>query len=183
MGKFIDLTGQKFGKLTVIKRENNNKYGSATWMCKCDCGNETIVMGSNLKRKEIISCGCYPKGVVPFPNGEADAHKLFRDYKFKAKNKDIPFELSLEEFLKLTSGNCFYCGAKPSQIKKSGRTKNSDSYIYNGIDRINSNEGYTKENTVTCCWKCNRAKSTMMQKDFFEWVNNIYKNLRNKKLV
>ena len=38
MGKFIDLTGQKFGRLLVLERAEN-KYGRTAWKCKCDCGN------------------------------------------------------------------------------------------------------------------------------------------------
>lgn len=52
-----DLTGQKFGKLTVIKRvENRGK--EIHWLCKCDCGNETEVRGTNLKDGHTTSCGC-----------------------------------------------------------------------------------------------------------------------------
>lgn len=61
--KINDLTGKRFGKLTVIKRANNyipasGKYQLAQWECLCDCGNKTIVIGSNLKRGNTTSCGC-----------------------------------------------------------------------------------------------------------------------------
>ena len=54
--KTKDLTGKKFGKLTVIKfhHTNHNKY----WLCKCECGNETIVRGSSLTNGGTTSCGC-----------------------------------------------------------------------------------------------------------------------------
>jgi len=55
---FKDLTGQKFGKLTVIKRVENNIYGAAKWFCKCDCGGERITLGSYLFRGRITHCGC-----------------------------------------------------------------------------------------------------------------------------
>ena len=55
---FIDLTGQKFGKLTAIKRTENAKDKHAQWICKCDCGNITIVQSSCLKRGHTKSCGC-----------------------------------------------------------------------------------------------------------------------------
>lgn len=60
MSKLRDLTGQQFGYLTVIKRVENK--GKATrWLCKCKCGNEKIVYGSNLTRGATTSCGCYRK--------------------------------------------------------------------------------------------------------------------------
>ncbi len=48
MGRFIDLTGQKFGRLTVIKKVGIDKYGKSIWLCKCDCGNEKEVKSDNL---------------------------------------------------------------------------------------------------------------------------------------
>lgn len=56
--KHIDLTGQIFNKLTVIKRVPNDKYGGATWLCHCICGNYKPVPAGNLKRGHIKSCGC-----------------------------------------------------------------------------------------------------------------------------
>lgn len=42
----IDLTGYKFDRLTVMKREENDKRSHVCWLCKCDCNNETIVNNS-----------------------------------------------------------------------------------------------------------------------------------------
>lgn len=63
MSKLIDLTGQKFYALTVVKRTSD--YISPTghrftmWLCKCDCGNEVVVQGQNLRNGHTKSCGCY----------------------------------------------------------------------------------------------------------------------------
>lgn len=58
IGKFIDLTGQKFGRLTVIERADKTKCGSVKWLCKCDCGNEVVVNGTALRNGGTKSCGC-----------------------------------------------------------------------------------------------------------------------------
>ena len=58
--KFIDLTGKKFNRLTVIRRAYD-KDKHASWLCKCDCGNETVVLGKYLKNGRIKSCGCFRK--------------------------------------------------------------------------------------------------------------------------
>lgn len=58
MGKLIDLSGQRFSNLVVIQRENSSKQGEATWRCKCDCGNETVVRGYSLRHGDTTSCGC-----------------------------------------------------------------------------------------------------------------------------
>lgn len=57
MSKFIDLTGQRFGRLTVIKQYGVAKSGHALWDCKCDCGN-TKIISSNQLRGLTRSCGC-----------------------------------------------------------------------------------------------------------------------------
>jgi hypothetical protein len=56
--KFINLIRQKFGRLKVLKRVGNNKYGSSRWLCLCNCGKETIVLGNSLTSSTTQSCGC-----------------------------------------------------------------------------------------------------------------------------
>jgi len=58
MGKRLDLTGQKFGRLTVIKLIRINKHRKPVWLCQCKCGNKTEVAGTNLKSGNTQSCGC-----------------------------------------------------------------------------------------------------------------------------
>lgn len=53
MNKFVDLTGKKFGRLTVIKR-----VGRAKWVCRCECGNYKEVITSKLVKGRCKSCGC-----------------------------------------------------------------------------------------------------------------------------
>ena len=62
MQKCQDLTGQKFNKLLVLKQVRKNK-GKTYWLCKCDCGKETIVEGYKLKTGHIRSCGCLQREI------------------------------------------------------------------------------------------------------------------------
>lgn len=55
--KATDLTGQRFGRLTVLHRAENAR-NLLRWCCRCDCGKETIVLGNNLKNGDTTSCGC-----------------------------------------------------------------------------------------------------------------------------
>lgn len=57
MGKLIDETGNRYGKLTVIKRAPN-KGTAACWVCQCDCGNIVIIRGRDLRNQHTQSCGC-----------------------------------------------------------------------------------------------------------------------------
>lgn len=61
MGKYVDLTGQRFGRLIVIKRADNSKDNRAKWLCKCDCGNEKNIVGKSLRKMKTQSCGCLQK--------------------------------------------------------------------------------------------------------------------------
>lgn len=57
MGKFIDLTGKKFGRLTVLERLPN-ETNNAKWRCKCECGNFVEVLALNIRSGNTKSCGC-----------------------------------------------------------------------------------------------------------------------------
>ena len=62
--KVIDLTGQRFGRLTVIRRVPSREYESnSRWLVKCDCGTVKTVLSCSLKAKngKTVSCGCYAK--------------------------------------------------------------------------------------------------------------------------
>ena len=80
MGAFIDLTGKKFERLTVIKKEYK-KGAEWYWLCQCDCGNTCTVIGSSLRAGRTRSCGCLkqesdkkPKGNVIDETGNKYGH-------------------------------------------------------------------------------------------------------------
>lgn len=61
MAKVHDLTGMKFGRLTVIERVFDGK-SNTRWLCLCECGNTTTTVSGNLKSGRHKSCGCWLKG-------------------------------------------------------------------------------------------------------------------------
>jgi hypothetical protein len=58
------IVGQKFGRLTVIERAENNKHKHTRWRCMCDCGNEIVAIGQNMKKGSTHSCGCLWKEML-----------------------------------------------------------------------------------------------------------------------
>lgn len=71
MARVIDLTGQRFGRLTVLERAGSYKvcgeWASTTlavWRCRCDCGEVVEVLGQNLRRGQTRSCGCLRKDLL-----------------------------------------------------------------------------------------------------------------------
>ena len=59
MGKLIDMTGWRFGRLTVLRRDPVQGGTEARWICRCDCGNEVSVSGNHLRNGSTKSCGCW----------------------------------------------------------------------------------------------------------------------------
>lgn len=179
MGKFVDLTGQRFGKLVVIGRveKPDNVKNGTFWLCKCDCGNKKIVNGNHLKDGNTQSCGClYNQNQRSYniqEYGKSNFDNLYGKYKHGAKNRNLEFLLSKEYFKDLTSSNCYYCGKSPEQINhQTGRFNGY--YLYNGIDRLNNNIGYIEGNCVPCCKECNFAKRKMTEEEFFINIERIY---------
>ena len=70
MSRPIDISGQRFGRLIAIERVEVPNSTRAMWRCKCDCGNEKITSGVNLRRGKALSCGCLHKETVAKINKE-----------------------------------------------------------------------------------------------------------------
>jgi hypothetical protein len=79
-------------------------------------------------------------------------------YKARAAKKGLPFELTLEQFLLILNQNCHYCNAAPR----------------GGVDRRDSNEGYTLANSLPSCKRCNLAKNDMSYDDFLVHIGAIH---------
>lgn len=80
MRKLIDLTGQIFDRLTVIEYMGRDKYRNSIWLCLCDCNNEKIVSGYNLKRGNTKSCGCLQIEIITKvgKNNRSHGHSINR---------------------------------------------------------------------------------------------------------
>ena len=81
-GTALELTGQRFGRWTVIKRVENRKR-KTYWLCRCDCGKESVVKGGNLTNGLSRSCGCYRSDVATkmhYVHGQAIRHNEGRLY-------------------------------------------------------------------------------------------------------
>lgn len=62
-GRFEDLTGRRFGRLTVLERASN-RGRHVYWTCKCDCGTVKEIRPDGLRNGRVVSCGCYQHDVV-----------------------------------------------------------------------------------------------------------------------
>ena len=178
MGKIIDETGSRFGRLTVIARRGSKSNGAAAWLCRCDCNNETIIPGTSLRSGGTRSCGCLQREICGQNNtlsiGEAAFNLLHSSIQKSAKKRNLIWTLTKKQVKNLSKQNCHYCGAEPQNRMRS--PSGTGDYIYNGLDRVNNSKSYTIDNVVSCCKICNFAKNTMTTEQFKEWLTRAYKH-------
>jgi len=170
--------GDRFGRLTVIKKDGVHKKPCGTtqskYLCRCDCGKKVSVLMQNLKNGNTRSCGCLSqelKASKKLNDNRGVINQVILGYKRHARDRGLEWHLEYDDVKKLIALPCFYCGAENSNHKV---TKNCrEGFDYNGIDRIDSSKGYEINNVVTCCKKCNTAKSDMSQSEFIEWAKRV----------
>jgi 5-methylcytosine-specific restriction endonuclease McrA len=188
-----DLTGMRFGRLFVKGKTTWSKgkgiRSRKQWECICDCGTIKFLVSENLLGGHTNSCGCLrketstqqlltnPKMIQTrinntLPSGDSSCNSVYNRYVQGAKkNVKKVWGLSRSDFKILTSSNCFYCGTPPIETHQGPRSNGA--YTYNGIDRVNSDLGYTLDNCVPCCKYCNYAKNSFDQYDFLEWTKRL----------
>lgn len=97
--KFVDLTGQRFGRLVVIERLPNNKHGGAMWLCECDCGSgKPVATSSNhLRMGDCKSCGCLytehtKKIAARTTHGKSytNTYRRYHNIKSRCHNPSVP---------------------------------------------------------------------------------------------
>jgi hypothetical protein len=165
MSALINLEGKKFGKLTVIKRAGSKKFPSRTsfalWLCSCECGKTKTILSQSLVYGKTKSCGCLHKEKVA-KVGTA-ARNVYRQYACRARQKNLAFAISFEQFLELMVSPCTYCGRVGMSTMHS---KAGEVFNYNGVDRVDNLKGYIEGNTESCCHDCNMMKRNSSQANF-----------------
>lgn len=79
MSSKVDLTDRRFGLWTVVAESGLDKHGSWAWLCRCDCGVERVVRGSQLTQGRSRSCGCVPsKGTTTHGQTHAPLYKRWQ---------------------------------------------------------------------------------------------------------
>lgn len=171
----IDLKGRTFGRLEVLYRLPN-KHGGTSWWCRCVCGVEKEVTGNQLRFACTRSCGCLQREMAARRCKETPPRQLppyewlHRDLVRVANEREIPISLSFSDLLTfIPTPTCYYCGDPvvwhPHCVR--GETTAAN------LDRKDNSLGYTKENCVVCCPRCNWMKSNLPVEAFLQHCKKI----------
>lgn len=176
---FRDYTGQKNNKLLLMRYIGQNNHKCYIYETLCECGKIFICEANDVISGKIKSCGC-----VRYKGKSVDVKInslllcIYRDYKIKAKQRSLLFDVDYDLFKKLTQSNCYYCNIPPANSKKN--LNKTFSINYNGLDRVDNDKDYTPDNIVSCCYICNQAKHLLTKDTFIEWLERILIAKNNK---
>lgn len=149
-----------------IDGARNKKY-----LVECgSCKERTWKWSGSIKKLKYGCKKCYDNSMKRSDNLPA-ARKAYMSLKSNAKSRGIAVDIDLNQFIAIASQNCKWCGEPPS-IKTAPKEWQQD-IMLNGIDRVFNTEGYTIENSVSCCYNCNRAKSDLPLDVWFYWISNL----------
>ena len=109
--------------------------------------------------------------------------RKYRKYKWCATRRNRVFNLTESSFINIVKDDCYYCGetAPLKQFKNTSRHGSSlhgNPIKFQGIDRVDNDVGYTEENSVPCCSKCNFMKHTLNASDFIDHVLKISEHIK-----
>lgn len=174
MKSFKDLTGQKFGRLFVIGRANN-KSGKPHWLCKCDCGNEVVVEGYNLKTGHTRSCGCLQKetNIKRLTTHDLSKSRIYRTWR-AIKNRC--FNKNLKEYKNYGGRGIIVCAEWLNDFQAF-----YDWSIMNGytdeltIDRIDNDGNYEPLN---CRWTTRKEQANNRRMCRIFTYNGVTKNYK-----
>lgn len=202
MQKYLDLKGQKYGKLLVIERYDNIGR-KIRWKCLCDCGNYSITLTDSLRRKTrpARSCGCIKREALEKANKKTNKYIEFEDYVIGITNNGQEFIFDKEDYHTIKK-YCWHIGSNNYIVAYHSINKNislhklilgeKDDMI---IDHINGNKFDNRKCNLRFCnasqnainsFRKNRKYSTKTGVTYDisrrKWVANLKYNKQNFKI-
>lgn len=188
MSKIRDLTGQRFGRLTVLCRAQHEREPSGKsrvyWTCQCDCGNIATVCTDNLVSGRQVSCGCYMRAVnhdLRTTHGETDT-RLYNIWLAMKRRCDTP---SLKAYPDYGGRGITVCDEWVNSYESFRDWSLANGYNEKlSIDRINNNGNYEPDNCrwVDCVAQANNRRSNVILEfngeshNITEWARILGKN-------
>ncbi|OZV12372.1 hypothetical protein CIW83_09765 [Tissierella sp. P1] len=190
MDRIIDLTGQKFGRLTILKKNRRNKWGQILWLCKCDCGNTCEVISSSLRNGATKSCGCLQK-----EKARINGNKIGGKNRHYLEGKKFGKLTAIKEVGRGNGGNIIYececeCGNTieiESRNLRNGATKScgclqrekaemniSNLFEHNSVNEFKEGTGLCFLNSKLSKRNTSGVKGVSWNRNRNKWVAQIY---------
>ena len=175
---FNDLTGKRFGRLTVAwvagrgaanDGPGARKHPIIHWLCFCDCGNFVTVPVSNLTSENSTSCGCRHREICSKRmtthgmTGSAE-QSMWAMAKIRAKRKGLPFDITIHDIV--IPETCPML--RIPLIRASGKLNDNSPTL----DRREAEKGYVQGNVRVISYKANRAKNNLTLDEMKLMVKN-----------
>lgn len=151
---FKDITGQRFGRLVVVERAEQNQGRKAMWECVCDCGKQTVVRGTNLNSGHTTSCGCLSDERIAKLNFSHGKRRT-RLYRIWSSMKTRCYNPKDEHYARYGGRGITVCDAWRNDFQAFYDWAIANGYDENAaygkctIDRIDNDKGYYPDN---CRW-------------------------------
>lgn len=198
-------------ELKEIRIKDSNGTCRTMLEGKCSVCNESFLTRKDGKKKYLDKCrscgikkGNFDRRGKPRENVMTTAEEAyFVSARMIYRNNGYSdADLTFGEFLKLSQENCHYCDAPPSgsyniALKKDGTKRmmsstmqqrvwyplvdQTSTFVYNGLDRMDSSKTHSKDNVVPCCKMCNMMKRHHPYEEFLSHVEKVYKWIIQKK--
>ena len=178
---FIDYTGMKINKLTILSRKGSNKWNQCIWLCKCDCGNIVIKNSHYLKSHKYCSCGCTnKKSDVSGTNNPCYRHGLSNTTEYKKISSILGsmkcrcYNINNKQYKNYGKRGITIC-KEWLEEKGNGLLNFYNWAIQNGykeglsIDRIDNSGNYEPNN---CRWVNNKKQSNNRRNNHLITYNN-----------
>lgn len=172
MGKLIDLTGKKFGRLTVVKFIGLDKRRNSIWECKCECGTTKNINGQHLRNGTVISCGCYISMITTERN---TTHGLSHDriYRIYYAMKERCYNQNNHKYNIYGNRGITICDEWLNDFQSFYKWSIENGYNENlTIDRIDNNKGYEPSN---CRWVSVKVQSRNKSSNKIYEINGVKK--------
>lgn len=188
----IDMTGQKYGRLTILNRVDNDKHGNAMWLCKCKCGKQIIIRGSCIRSGNTTSCGCYHRD--KFKEVVKEVHEFNRktntyiqkdDYYigYTVNGKEFYFDIDDYNIVKQYRWNIDKYGYIKTVLKNNNHYKtillhrlimDCPNNLY--VDHINHHKNDNRKKNLRICTKQENNRNRMVSKNNSSGTTGVYYN-------